>query len=97
MLAPPRNCFSMSAVSSKEPYLSVESVYRAEDDEGQGQKHGGCGGRRGIVQLQHPVININGESPRDAGNVSADHQDNTELSEGMSEAKDQASQYAGPG
>src|SRR5207249_956586 len=59
-LAPPWNFFSMSAVSSKEPYLSVESVHRAEDDERNGEKRGRCRSGGGIVQSLHLIINVDG-------------------------------------
>src|SRR5262245_49589649 len=59
-LAPPLNFFSMSAVSSKEPYLSVECVDCAQDEERYDEKHRrrhSCGR---IVQTLDLVVYING-------------------------------------
>src|SRR6516165_4026345 len=56
MRGPFSNCLTMSAISSKEPHLSIESVHNGKYDERNEEQHDGgrCGG--GIVQCLNLII-----------------------------------------
>src|SRR5438094_687826 len=58
---PPSNCLSMSAISTKKPYLSVESVHDGKNHERNDQQHGGSRRCRRVVQALHLVIDVYGK------------------------------------
>src|SRR6516162_5894633 len=60
---PPSNCRAMSAISSKEPHLSVESVHDGENHERNDEQHRGSGRCGSVVQRLHLVVDINREGP----------------------------------
>src|ERR1700745_731025 len=68
---PLSNRFSMSAISSKKPYLPVESVNNGKNHERDNEQRGRSDGSLGIIETLHLIVDIYGESLGYAGNVSA--------------------------
>src|SRR5262245_33404541 len=89
---PPLNCLPMSAISSKEPPLSIESINDGKNNERNDQQHRRRQSSRRIVEALHLVVDVDRESPCYAGNVTADHQNDSELSHGVREAQHQSRQ-----
>src|SRR5215471_6927657 len=76
---PPSNCLAMSAISSKEPHLSVKPVHNGEDHERNDKQHRGSGRCRRVVQGLHLVIDVDREGSRHAGDIPTDHQDDSKF------------------
>src|SRR5262245_46239751 len=56
--APPLNCLSMSAISSKEPHFPIQRINNRENYERNNQQHGGGDCGRRVVESLDLVINV---------------------------------------
>lgn len=66
----------------------ITSVDDEEGREGENEKCGGGNVCGGIAEFLDLVVDRDGERSGDAGDVSADHQDDAELADGMGEGED---------
>src|SRR5436309_7152678 len=64
MCGPPSYVLSMSAISSKEPHLSVETVHDRKNHKGYDEQHSGRPCRTRVIQLLHLIIDIDRKSTR---------------------------------
>src|SRR5215831_12315146 len=80
---PLSNRLSMSAINSKEPYLPIEPVHDGKNHERNDQQSRRSYCRLRVIQCLHLIVDIDRQSPSDAGNISADHEDHSEFSQCM--------------
>ncbi len=67
---------------------SAEAVDEEESDEGEGDQGGGGQVGGGVLELLHLVIDGDGEGSGDSGDVASDHEDDSELADGVGEGED---------
>src|SRR5439155_20564725 len=87
----------MSAISSKEPYLSVESVHQGQNHKRCNKQHGGCFRRTGIILPLDLIVDIDRERACHPWNVAADHEHDAKLAHCMGEAQHKPCHEPGPG
>src|SRR5204863_5862685 len=94
---PLSNCFSMSAISSKEPHLPVKSVNDGKNHERYDEENGRSYTRSGIIERLHLIVDVDRKGSSHTGNIAANHQYDAEFSQRMSKTQDDTRQDAGPG
>src|ERR1700722_5174529 len=76
---------SMSMNGSEQPSLPVQAVDDGQHGKADDQQQQRSGIRGGVVRSLHLVEDLNRDCARNAGNVSAHHEDYSEFSHGMRE------------
>src|SRR5213593_4725069 len=97
MCGPPSYFLSMSAIRSKEPHLSVQSIYDRQNHKRGNQQHNRRFCRAGVIQSLHLIVDVDGERARDARNVATHHEYHAKLTYRMGEAQHQPCYETSPG